>query len=167
MRPHSGRRLALPPSHRLFTDGGARGNPGPAGIGVVLVSPGGDVVEEIGRGIGKATNNVAEYEALIEGLKLALKHSVTRLEVLMDSLLVVQQMRGAFKVKNPGLQPLHRAARDLAGQFDWISFKAIPRAENSHADRLANHGMDEGAAARRAPASSGEPGLGGRQKGLF
>lgn len=126
----------------MFTDGGARGNPGPAGIGVVLESPEGEVVEEVARGIGRATNNVAEYEGLIEGLRAALRHDVRHLVVFMDSTLVIQQMRGAFKVKHEGLKPLHATAKKLATQFDTIRYNAIPREKNRHADRLSNQGMD-------------------------
>lgn len=128
--------------HRLFTDGGARGNPGPAGIGAVLQSPDGKPLAELARGIGWTTNNVAEYRGLIEGLRLAKDHGVHRLSVFMDSTLVVQQMLGRFKVKHPGLKPLHATATELAGQFQQIRFQAIPRAQNVHADRLSNVGMD-------------------------
>lgn len=101
------------------------------------------MVEEIARGIGWATNNVAEYEGLIEGLKLALLRGVRRLAVFMDSTLVIQQMRGAFKVKHPGLKPLHESARKLASQFESIRFQAIPRERNRHADKLSNQAMDQ------------------------
>ena len=110
---------------------------------MVLESPDGEVVEEIARGIGWATNNVAEYTGLIEGMKLALQRGVRSLAVFMDSTLVIQQMRGAFKVKNPGLKPLHETARQLAGQFDSIRFQAIPRERNRLADKLSNQGMDQ------------------------
>lgn len=130
-------------AYRLHTDGGARGNPGPAGIGVVLESPDGEVVAEIGRGIGWATNNVAEYEGLIEGLQQARRRGVTALDVYMDSTLVIEQMKGRWKVKHPGLLPLHTRARKLAREFDRITFRAVPRAQNKHADRLSNQGMDE------------------------
>jgi ribonuclease HI len=129
-------------AYKLHTDGGARGNPGPAGIGVVLESPEGEVVTEIGRGIGWATNNVAEYEGLIAGLKAAREAGVSDLDVYMDSTLVIEQMKGRWKVKHPGLKPLHAKARKLAGEFDRIRFKAVPRAQNKHADRLSNQGMD-------------------------
>ena len=134
-------------AYRLHTDGGARGNPGPAGIGVVLESPEGEVVEEIGRGIGWATNNVAEYEGLIEGLQAARRHGATALDVYMDSTLVIEQMKGNFKVKHPGLLPLHAKARKLAREFDRITFKAVPRTQNKDADRLSNQGMDDWEAA--------------------
>lgn len=129
-------------AHRLWTDGGARGNPGPAGIGVVLKGPDGDVIEEVGRTIGQATNNVAEYEGLIAGLQIAVKHKVTKLEVYMDSLLVVQQMRGIYKVKHKGLLPLFDKAKALVGDFDQVRLHAVPRSENAHADRLVNEILD-------------------------
>lgn len=128
--------------YRLWTDGAARGNPGPAGIGVVLEAPGGEVVERVSRGIGWATNNVAEYEAMIEGLRLARSRGAARLVVHMDSTLVVQQMRGAFKVKSPKLRPRHALARTLAREFDQVRFEAVPRDRNAGADRLANEGID-------------------------
>lgn len=128
--------------HRLFTDGAARGNPGPAGIGVVLETSEGELVEEFGRGIGWATNNVAEYQGLIEGLRLALRKYVEDLDVLMDSLLVVRQMQGAFKVKHPGLKPLHATASGLAGEFKRIRFEAVRRERNLRADGLCNFGID-------------------------
>lgn len=130
-------------SYRLWTDGGARGNPGPAGIGIVLKSPGGDVVEEVARPIGHATNNVAEYEGLIAGLELALKHKVAKLEIYMDSLLVVQQMRGIYKVKHKGLLPLYDKAKELVGDFDKVRFHAVARSENAHADRLMNQSLGD------------------------
>ncbi|MGI8427330.1 MAG: reverse transcriptase-like protein [Actinomycetota bacterium] len=130
------------PKLRIHTDGGARGNPGPAGIGVVLDDGEGQIIAEEGRGIGWATNNVAEYEGLIEGLRLALANGATELDVFMDSVLVVQQMKGIFKVKHPGLRPLHATARDLAKKFDKVTFRAIPREHNTEADLLANEGID-------------------------
>jgi ribonuclease H / adenosylcobalamin/alpha-ribazole phosphatase len=93
-------------------------------------------------GIGWATNNVAEYEALIEGLKLARRWGVEHLDVFMDSKLVVEQMRGSFKVKHPGLKPLHASARALANEFKRVRFKAVPRHLNTHADRLVNEAID-------------------------
>lgn len=128
--------------YRLFTDGAARGNPGPAGVAAVLEDPEGDVAGEIARGIGWATNNVAEYRALIEGLRLAAAHEVERLVVISDSALLVQQMRGAFKVKHPGLKPLHAEARELVRQFRRVRFEAVPREQNRRADALANQAID-------------------------
>ncbi len=128
--------------YRLFTDGAARGNPGPAGVGAVLEDPDGQVVGTVSRGIGWATNNVAEYQALIDGLGLAAAHGVRRLLVRSDSSLLVQQMRGAFKVRHPGLKPLHALARKLARSFEAVRFEAVRRESNRRADRLANEGID-------------------------
>lgn len=129
-------------AHQLFTDGGARGNPGPAGIGAVLLAPDGEVVGELSEGIGWATNNVAEYRGLIEGLKLARRSAVSRLRVKMDSQLVVEQMKGAYRVKHAGLKPLHAEAQKEASAFDEVTFEAIPRSANSRADALVNEGID-------------------------
>jgi len=128
---------------KIYTDGGARGNPGPAGIGVVLQDPKGAILEEVARGIGWATNNVAEYQGLIEGLRLARRHGVALLKVYMDSTLVVQQMRGLFKVKHPGLRPLHETAKGLIREFESVAFQAVPREQNTEADRLTNQGIDD------------------------
>jgi ribonuclease HI len=128
---------------RLHVDGGARGNPGPAGIGVVLTDGSGKVVAEIAQGIGITTNNVAEYRALISGLELALEQGVTDVEVLMDSELVVSQVRGEWKIKNERLRALAVKARILMGRFDSASLEHVPRARNADADRLANQGMDQ------------------------
>ncbi|MDQ4149743.1 MAG: reverse transcriptase-like protein [Actinomycetota bacterium] len=148
-------------AYRLFTDGGARGNPGPAGLGAVLVAPDGSVLREVARGIGWATNNVAEYQGLIEGLLIAQAFSVDELNVFMDSRLVVEQMRGNFKVKHPGLKPLHEKARELAASFKRIRFHAIPRSQNVHADRLTNRGIDEWVAENPGfgPPDQEQPGL--------
>lgn len=129
-------------SYRLFTDGGARGNPGPAGIGVVLEDPSGEVVDTVSRGLGWQTNNVAEYEALIEGLLLAKRHGVRRLKVILDSLLVAEQMKGNYRVKHRGLKPLHSKASEIAKGFDEVEFESVGREDNAEADRLANEAMD-------------------------
>lgn len=128
--------------YRLHTDGGARGNPGPAGIGFLLKSPEGEVIDEVAKGIGWATNNVAEYKALIEGLQRAAAYGARELIVYLDSLLVVQQMKGKYKVKHKGLRPLHMIARELTRQFDVVRFEAVPRGENADADRLVNKAID-------------------------
>lgn len=129
----------------LRADGGARGNPGPAGIGVVIEDLDGNVVGEIARGIGVATNNVAEYTALIEGLKLAQEKGVTEIDVRMDSKLVVNQVRGEWKIKNDALRRLAARAESLLRRFDRKSLTYVPRAENAAADKLANQGMDAAA----------------------
>jgi ribonuclease HI len=125
-----------------YIDGGARGNPGPAGFGVRIERGDGGVVEEIAQSIGFATNNVAEYSALIAALEWAARHGHRQLLVRSDSLLLVQQMLGNYKVKNAGLQPLHARARALARELGDVRFEHVGRANNAHADRLANHAMD-------------------------
>ena len=129
----------------LRADGGARGNPGPAGIGVVLEDLDGNVIGEIARGIGVATNNVAEYTALIEGLQLALEKGVTHIDVRMDSKLVVEQVHGRWKIKNDALRQLAAKAESLLRKFERKSLSYVPRAENAAADKLANQGMDAAA----------------------
>jgi probable phosphoglycerate mutase len=127
-----------------YIDGGARGNPGPAGYGVRVEQPDGTLVEEFGESIGVATNNVAEYRALLAALEWARSHGHHALHVRSDSLLLVQQMLGRYKVKHPGLQPLHARARLLADEIGRVSFEHVGRSLNAHADRLANKAMDDG-----------------------
>jgi broad specificity phosphatase PhoE/ribonuclease HI len=128
-------------------DGGSRGNPGPAGYGSVVWSADRSIVlAESKQAIGRATNNVAEYRGLIAGLEEAAKLDATEVAVSMDSKLVVEQMSGRWKVKHPELAELHAQAQSLAAHFEQISYRWIPRAENSHADRLANEAMDAAAA---------------------
>ena len=128
--------------HHLYTDGGARGNPGPAGIGAVLLTASGDVVEELGDFIGTATNNVAEYQALLAGLELALDRGVERLDVFLDSELVVRQVNGQYKVKDAGLKPLHAQACQLLSRFPEVDVKHVRREQNAEADRLVNEALD-------------------------
>lgn len=138
-------------------DGGSRGNPGPAGYGSVVFNAGRDtVLAESKQAIGRATNNVAEYRGLIAGLEEAAKVGATDVAVSMDSKLVVEQMSGRWKVKHPDLIPLHQQARSLATQFDRVTYAWIPRAKNSHADRLANEAMDA-AAGIESPAPAPDP----------
>jgi ribonuclease HI len=131
-----------------YIDGGARGNPGPAGYGVRIERPDGTLVEECSGSLGVATNNVAEYRGLLAALEWALAHGEREVHVRSDSLLLVQQMLGRYKVKHPGLQPLHAEARRLAEAIGRVTFEHVGRARNAHADRLANAAMD--AAATRA-----------------
>jgi ribonuclease HI len=126
-----------------YIDGGARGNPGPAGFGVRIEEAGGALVEEFHESIGVATNNVAEYRGLLAALEWAKARGCRVLQVRSDSLLLVQQMRGNYKVKNAGLQPLHAKARLLAHEIGRVTFEHIGRSLNGHADRLANTAMDE------------------------
>ena len=128
--------------YRLYTDGGARGNPGPAGIGARLMTAGGDVVEEVADYIGKATNNVAEYQALIAGLEVALDRGVERLDVFLDSELVVRQVSGQYKVKDAGLKPLHQQACLLLSRFHEVDVKHVRREQNAAADALVNQAID-------------------------
>jgi probable phosphoglycerate mutase len=128
-----------------YVDGGARGNPGPAGFGVRIEEADGTLVEEFAEPIGVATNNVAEYRGLLAALEWAKRNGRRALHVRSDSLLLVQQMLGNFKVKHPGLQPLHAKARLLAHEVGEVTFEHVGRARNAHADRLANTAMDEAA----------------------
>ncbi len=131
-------------------DGGSRGNPGPAGYGAVVLDPAdGTVLAERAEAIGTATNNVAEYGGLIAGLRAAAELGATRVDVRMDSKLVVEQMSGRWQIKNPGLRPLAAQAADLMRKFSSVSYSWIPRERNKKADALANQAMD--AAARPSP----------------
>ncbi len=129
-----------------YIDGGSRGNPGPAGVGVHIETPEGSLIEELRASVGTATNNVAEYRGLLAALTWALEHGCRRLHIRSDSQLLVCQMRGEYRVKNAGLQSLHREARELAARIGRVSFEHVPRARNQDADRLANLAMDEAAA---------------------
>ncbi len=135
---------------RAFTDGGARGNPGPAGYGVRIEREDGTLVTELKGALGRATNNVAEYEGLIAALTWLLAEGHRVADIRSDSELLVKQMRGEYKVKNAGLKPLHEHARSLALRFDRLRFQHVRRAENAEADRLANLAMDEAEAAAAA-----------------
>jgi len=125
-----------------YFDGGSRGNPGLAGWGAYIVGDDGTVLAELSGALGVATNNVAEYTGLIAALQWAADHDVTALSVKGDSLLIVEQMRGNYKVKNEGLKPLHMKARMLVMQIGNVSFAHVPRDKNKDADRLSNIGMD-------------------------
>ena len=126
-----------------YIDGGARGNPGPAGYGVRIESPDGVVIDELYGALGIATNNVAEYNGLLAALQWAVDHDQRRVHVRADSELLVKQMRGEYRVKNAGLQPLYVRARLLAAQLDDVKFEHVRRELNKEADRLSNLGMDE------------------------
>ncbi len=127
----------------INTDGGARGNPGPAGIGVVIKNEVGFVIETHKKFIGTATNNVAEYKALLLGLNCAKELSAEEVHVNMDSELVVRQMQGRYKVKDPGLKPLAEEARKLISQFTKVEFTHVRRELNKEADKLVNEAIDE------------------------
>ena len=127
---------------RLFTDGGARGNPGPAAFGYVLETEDGTVLAAHGEAIGVATNNVAEYRALVAGLARAAEMGVDELDVISDSELLVKQMRGEYKVKNVGLRALWDEAQELAATLGRVTFEAVRREHNELADRLVNEALD-------------------------
>ncbi len=129
---------------RLSTDGGARGNPGPAAYGYVLESEDGHVLDARGEAIGTATNNVAEYRGLLAGLESALERGVSELEVVSDSELLVRQMLGEYKVKNETLRALQSEAAELAARLDRVTYTAVRRAHNELADSLVNEALDSG-----------------------
>lgn len=126
----------------VWTDGAARGNPGPAGAGAQLTTPEGEVVEEIAEGLGETTNNVAEYTAAIRGLERAAELGATDVVLRSDSQLLINQLSGRYRVKSEHLIPLHRRLRVLARGFERIRFEHVPRERNTEADRLANEGVD-------------------------
>jgi ribonuclease HI len=127
---------------RLFTDGGARGNPGPAAYGFVLETEDGTVLAAEGEAIGDATNNVAEYSGLIAGLRKAVELHVPDVEVVSDSELMVKQMRGEYKVKNEALRALSLEAARIARQLQSVEYRHVKRAHNELADRLVNEALD-------------------------
>jgi ribonuclease H / adenosylcobalamin/alpha-ribazole phosphatase len=131
---------------KLSTDGGARGNPGPAAYGYVLESEDGQVLDARGEPIGVATNNVAEYRALLAGLEKAVELGVRELEVVSDSELLVKQMTGVYRVKNQALRELSVAAARLARRLDRVRYTAVRREHNELADRLVNEALDAAAA---------------------
>ena len=126
----------------LWTDGAARGNPGPAGIGAILKSSSGEVLYTGSEYLGHTTNNVAEYRAVLLGLKGALEHGVRRLEVRADSELLIKQLKGEYRVKSPGLRPLYEEAKRLLTRFVSVKLTHVRRELNGEADRLANQGID-------------------------
>jgi probable phosphoglycerate mutase len=127
-----------------WIDGGARGNPGPAGYGVHVESADGGLIAEFHGYLGSATNNIAEYNALLAALRYAQQHGHRIVRIKSDSELLVKQMKGEYRVKHPGLQPLYRQAQTLAQALDRVVFEHVRREQNKDADRLANQAMDEG-----------------------
>ena len=126
----------------LHVDGGARGNPGPAAIGVVVSSPEGEVLDEVAETIGVATNNVAEYRALLRGLERAHTLGASEVEIVNDSELVAKQLTGAYKVKHPAMKPLYAEAIAALRRFDGWRVRSVPRAQNARADELVNQALD-------------------------
>ena len=127
---------------RLFTDGGARGNPGPAAYGFVLETEDGTVLAAEGEAIGTATNNVAEYSGLVAGLQKAIELHLPAVEVVSDSELMVKQMRGEYRVKNEALRELYDEAASLARRLGSVEYRHVKRADNELADRLVNEALD-------------------------
>jgi ribonuclease HI len=127
----------------LFADGGSRGNPGPAASAAVLLDPNGEIIEEVGAYLGVATNNIAEWTALLLGLEAAARRGIRRLGVRLDSELVVRQLRGEYRVKHAGLQPLHRRAQQLLRLFAEVDVRHVPRKQNALADGLVNRVLDQ------------------------
>src|SRR5436305_6281957 len=168
MRSHSGNAGDMFPPQRdnspasylvAHSDGGARGNPGPAGYGVVIEDQSGKKVATLSEYLGHQTNNVAEYQALIAALEFAVKHEYKALKLISDSELLVRQIKGIYKVKNSVLQDLHARAKELIRQLNWFSIGHAFREQNQEADRLANAAMDKGRGRRgvsveRAPSPS-------------
>jgi ribonuclease HI len=126
----------------VHVDGGARGNPGPAAVGVVVSTPEGDVLDEVGEPIGVATNNVAEYRGLLRGLERARALGATEVDIVNDSELVARQLTGAYKVKHTAMKPLHAEAMAALRGFDRWGIRSVPRAENARADELVNQALD-------------------------
>jgi ribonuclease HI len=130
-------------------DGGARGNPGPAAAAAVLSSPSGEVIDEQAQLLGTATNNVAEYRALLLGLERARELGADEIEVVGDSELIAKQVQGIYKVKHPAMRPLHLQAMQALRAFERWSIRTVPRAQNAEADALVNAALDQAAAASR------------------
>ena len=135
-------------SWRLYCDGASRGNPGPSGAGAIIYDPRGQVQAQVSLYLGETTNNVAEYQALILGLKEAARLEVRRLQVFADSQLLVRQLNGQYRVKAPHLLPFWRAAREALQKFESYTISHVPRAENRQADELANQAIDQKEPAR-------------------
>ncbi len=127
----------------LYTDGGSRGNPGPAGIGIVLIDDQGKQLKSVSQYIGIQTNNIAEYKALIRGLEIALDYGIQSITCYLDSELVVKQINQEYKVKNEGMLMMYRMAVPLLDSFEQYDVKHIPRSGNTAADDLANKAMNE------------------------
>ena len=137
------------PEATLFADGGSRGNPGPAASAALLIDPSGELLEEAAAYLGVATNNVAEWKALLLGLHAAAERGIRRLAIRLDSELVVKQLRGEYRVKHADLQPLHRQALALLRKFEHVDVRHVRRKDNALADKLVNHVLDQEAAAAK------------------
>lgn len=129
-------------SYQIYSDGACRGNPGPSGIGAVILNEKGKTIHEISKFIGNNTNNVAEYEALLEALDYCVKKKLSPVEILADSQLMIRQLSGQYKVKHPNMVPLYQKAREYLSQLKVVGFTHILREFNKRADELANEGID-------------------------
>ncbi len=138
------------PRFRARTDGASRGNPGPASIGVSIEDETGEEVATASEAIGIATNNVAEYRALVRALEILVGLDARRVEFLLDSELIVRQMNGVYRVRDPKMQALHQVVRRGLGRFTEATFRHVPRAENARADALANQALDREAKRERS-----------------
>jgi ribonuclease HI len=148
----------IPEDHLVaYSDGGARGNPGPSAYGVVIQDESGKKIATLSEYLGHQTNNYAEYQGLLAALKYAIDHGHKALKVVSDSELLVRQIKGIYKVKNLALQKLHARAKELIAQLDWFSIQHVLRGHNSEADRLANEAMDKGTGRVAAGASPARP----------
>ena len=151
--PHS-----MPPHHLVaYSDGGARGNPGPSGYGVVIQDENGHKVAALSEYLGHQTNNFAEYQGLIAALEYAVQHGHKALKVVSDSELLVRQIKGIYKVKHPTLRDLHARAKELIAKLEWFSIGHVLRGHNQEADRLANAAMDKGMGRRSDGVSPSVP----------
>ncbi len=148
-----------PPEHHLIahSDGGARGNPGPAGYGVVIKDETGRKVAALSEYLGHQTNNFAEYQGLIAALEYAIQHGPKALKLISDSELLVRQIKGIYKVKNEVLKDLHGRAKELIAHLDWFSIGHAFREQNREADQLANDAMDKGMGRSVARVDTGDP----------
>jgi ribonuclease HI len=127
-----------------YSDGGARGNPGPSGYGVVINDSSGHKIAGLSKYLGKQTNNYAEYSGLLAALQYAVEHGYKALKVISDSELMVKQIKGQYKVSNLQLKELYARAKELISKLDWFQIQHVPRGHNAEADRLANQAMDQG-----------------------
>ncbi len=134
---------SAPPEATLFADGGSRGNPGPAAGGAVLFAADGTVLVEVGRYLGIATNNVAEWTGLLAGLEAARDLGLHSLAIRLDSELVVKQLRGEYRVKHPGLQPLYQRVKAVLRAFSHVDVRHVPRNQNKYADAVVNRVLDQ------------------------
>jgi len=134
--------MLFEPEHVIYVDGASRGNPGPASYGFAVFDAGGKLLHKASAYIGRTTNNVAEYTALIEALRYLLSRNISAVEIRSDSQLLVRQVTGEYKVRTPHIQELHDQARDLLRRFAFYQIKHVPRAENKVADKLANEALD-------------------------